>query len=230
MSVAVAVLSVDQCSKKKKKKTHRHTTNEVAYKGWPESRVCIWEFRTIYLSCSFLTGSEVNQVSQWTVYSLGGLDWHRPVGSRDLQSLDSIIAAIWCKPPREPPFKNVYIRIVQIAEAKDERKEGKCVRPRKDFQNKFILCGENLYKYIIHIHRLVTERNLYRVQRTTFAAKKTATIRFSFVRLSIEWMYNVCGGSGDGGNGGDDSIWIPVSSVNSILIRRMTNGHNDGSV
>lgn len=48
--------------------------------------------------------------------------------------------------------------------------------------------------------------------------------------------YNVCGGSGDrgygrgsanggdGGDGGDGSIRIPVSSVNSILIRRMTNG------
>lgn len=48
------------------------------------------------------------------------------------------------------------------------------------------------------------------------------TIRFSFVRLSVQWTYAVCGGD-------TDSNWILVSTGHAILIRRVKMGATMGS-
>lgn len=54
-------------------------------------------------------------------------------------------------------------------------------RENKNFQCEFILCTENLYKYEIPI-RGEAVRNLCGLQCTAY------TIRFSFVRLSVQWI------------------------------------------
>lgn len=78
---------------------------------------------------------KINQVSHWTVYSFHYLGGKIGIGQSVLAILyrwTFTIAAIQWEPPQEAPFKNVYIRIVRIGEAKYERKEAKCVRAIKD--------------------------------------------------------------------------------------------------